>query len=131
MEKLKLRVNTDHVSMWLEDGIMNIIWKGTSISLEAAEHTVRHRLELSQGNSYPLYVDIRSIISVDGRTRKYLSSDLGTCQATAAALHVGNPVGKFLGRIFISMNSPMKPTEIFTDKTKALKWLKHFKAKSA
>jgi hypothetical protein len=127
MKNTQIRVDTNHVSMWVEHGIMNVIWKGSCISIEAAELTVKHRLELSAGNTYPLYVDIRSIISIDSKARKYLSSELGTCQALAAALHVNNPVGKFIGKLFIITNNPIKPTELFMDKNKALKWLERFK----
>lgn len=120
-------IDTEFVSIWLEHGIMNVIWKESKVSYELAESVVKLRLQLSQKNEYPLYVDARKIISIDARTREYLSGVEGTSQAKAAAIHVQNPVTKFLGNIFLNIDNPLRPAALFTNKQKALDWLEDYK----
>jgi hypothetical protein len=127
MQERKQYIETEYMTLWLEDGIMNVIFKGATISLEMAKQVVEHRLLLSQKKVYPLYVDIRNIIYIDAKTREFLSGEEGTCQASAAALHINNPVTKLLGNVFIATDNPIRPAELFTDKTKAMEWLAGFK----
>ena len=127
MSNLRKYIDTEYASIWLERGIINIIWKGNRISLEMAQEAVQHRLLLSQKKEYPLYVDIRNIVTVDAKTRNFLRGDVGTSQASAAALHVNNPVTKLIGKVFITIDTPSRPTALYTDKTKALEWLEGFK----
>ena len=127
MQELKQYIETEYVTIWLEDGIIHVIWKGATITLEMAKQCVEHRLLLSEEKVCPLYVDIRNVIYVDAKTRAFLSGEAGTCQASAAAIHINNPVTKFIGNVFISTDKPIRPAQLFTDKTKAMKWLEEFK----
>jgi hypothetical protein len=114
--------------MQLEDGVFHIVFeRDINMTLECAKDVLRLRLEITEFIDYPLYVDIRGILSIDRNARKYLSSQEGTKNALAAAIHVTNPISKFLGNLFIKVDKPDKPTKLFTDKTNALEWLKKIK----
>ena len=111
--------------MQLEDGVFHIVFeKYIIMTLECAKEVLNLRLEITEYKDYPLYVDIRGILSIDRNSRKYLSSQEGTKNALAAAIHVNNPISKFLGNLFIKVDKPEKPTKLFTDKKNALEWLK-------
>lgn len=110
-----------------EEGIIHAIFGlNTVLTIEYAKKLVDYRLSISGTKSYPLYIDIRGIISIDKQTRKFLSGVEGTKQASAAAIHVDNPISKLFGNMFIIIDRPEKPIKLFTSKAKALKWLKRF-----
>lgn len=110
---------------WIEDGIVHVVFKkGTVLSIDLAKKVVQERIKMSNGKDYPLYVDIRGVLSVDAKTRNYLSGEEGVKNALCAAVHVDNPMSKFFANLFIAVNKPIKPTKLFTDKEKAMKWLK-------
>ena len=117
----------DGAEIWIEDGIFNVTFKkDTVLSFEYAKRLVHQRLKMSNNIDFPLYIDIRGILSVDGKTRKYLRSGEGTQNAMAAAIHVASPISKFLGNLFITVDKPDKPTKLFTNRDKAIKWLRKF-----
>lgn len=118
--------DTDKIAkMQLEDGVFHVVFeKDINMTLECARVVLKQRLKMSEFKDYPLYVDIRGILSIDRNARKYLSSNEGTKNALAAAIHVNNPISKFLGNLFIRVDKPEKPTKLFTDKKNALAWLK-------
>lgn len=111
-----------------QEGTIHVIFGlNTVLTLEYAKKLVDYRLSISGAMSYPLYIDIRGVVSIDGQTRKFLSGVEGTIQAYAAAIHVDSPISKLFGNMFITIDRPEKPIKLFTSKAKALKWLKKFK----
>ncbi len=122
-------LDTDKIAkMQLEDGVFHVVFEtDINMTLECAKDVLKQRLEITEFKDYPLYVDIRGVLSIDRSARKYLSSHEGTKHALAAAIHVNNPISKFLGNLFIRVDKPDKPTKLFTDKANALEWLKKVK----
>lgn len=119
-------INT--AKIWIEDGIVQVVFEPNSnVSLDSAKEIIAHRLKITEFQNYPLYVDIRGILFVDEKTRKHLSSHEGTKCAIGAAIHVDNPISKFFGNLFITVNKPDKPTKLFTNKDRAIQWLKKIK----
>jgi hypothetical protein len=55
MQEHQQRIEAEHVKLWIEHGIMNVIWKGATISLEMDKSAVEHCLLLSQKNVYIIY----------------------------------------------------------------------------
>jgi len=108
----------------IEQGIFQVVFeRNTILVLEDAKRIVAQRLILSGDKEYPLYIDIRGIVSIDEPTRKYLAGPEGTSKVIKAAIHVDNPISKLLGNIFLTVDNPPKPAKLFTDKIKAMKWL--------
>lgn len=100
--------------------------QNTVLTLKLAKALVKQRLEVSNQTDFRLYIDIRNVISIDEQTRRYLAGSEGTQNAIAAAIHVENPLSKFLANLFIKVDKPLKPIKLFTQKRKALIWLKKF-----
>lgn len=112
----------------VENGIMHVVFeRDTVITLEIAKSIVEERIQLSENKAYPLYVDINCVLSIDVEAREYLKSDEAMVFALAAALHVSNPLSKFLGNLFITVDKPKKPIKMFNAESKALNWLKKYK----
>lgn len=58
-----------------------------------------------------------------------MASEAGCEGVIVAALIIDSPIGRVLGNFFISISRPLRPTKIFTDEIKAIKWLKKFAIK--
>jgi hypothetical protein len=116
---------------WIEEGIFCYVFEpNTILTLTAAKELVQERLKISGNLDYPLYIDVRGIISVDTEARNFLSGEEGTKNAIAAAIHVDNPMSKFFANLFLTVNKPQRPTKLFTKKEAAIRWLKKFKKSS-
>jgi hypothetical protein len=69
IEKIVTRVNT----VWLgEDGIARVIHvPGADVTLESAHETMAAYLKLNKGKRRPLFVDTKSMKSLEREARKY------------------------------------------------------------
>lgn len=123
-----LNIENDYVKIWIEDGIIHNIYKpNLEINLAVAKIMVRDRLRVSDGITYPLFVDISNLISVDIGAREYLSGGEATKLISAGAFYTTTPIAKFAGKLFLDVNQPKTPAQIFSDKQEALDWLQQFK----
>lgn len=57
--------------------------------------------------------------------REYISKELPK-YIKAMALISDSSMGKIIGNFFIKLNTPPYPTQIFSNKEKAVKWLKQY-----
>ena len=112
--------------MWKEEGIIFVKFiDKLDMTLENAKSGVQARLELSEGMSQPVLIDMRGIKSVTKEAREYLAEE-GAKLITAGALIVGSPLNRTLGNIFLWVNKPKVPTKLFTDEGEAREWLKPY-----
>ena len=119
----------EYVTGWVEDGIMFARFKVPTIEIETAKTCVVLRKEASQGLSYPVLIDARSVSNISKAARDYLASDEGTHLVVASALVIDSVVGKFLGNFFLQISKPKVPLRLFTTEQEAIKWLQQFKSK--
>lgn len=125
---MELYVKTKFAEMWLENEIIHVVHPPKiQITLEIAQECVEERLKLSAGNVYPLFSDLRNIVSVDEDARQYLSQGDAVKYLSAGAFLVGNSVNKLMAATFILFNRPVVPTKFFTNITEALRWLEYHK----
>jgi hypothetical protein len=116
------------VKIWIEKGIVHLVFEPeTFLSLSLIKQVVQHRISLFHDKDYPLFIDFRNVLSMETAARKFLKSDEASLHASAAAIQVGSPVSRFLVNLFITVDKPGKPIRMFTDKTRAIAWLKKFK----
>lgn len=123
-------LDTGHASYMLRDGILVINYKpGLEITLDIAKDIVNDRMKLTEGKSYPGFLDGRGLKSLDKEAREYFSSEEGRKGVSAAALLVGSVYTAFLGNFFltVTVGKVKIPTKIFTKEDKALQWLQQFK----
>lgn len=123
-----VKIDNVFVEIWLEDGIIYNTYKpNLVINLEIAKFMVKERLKISDGIARPLFADINNLISIDLEAREYLSGGDAIKFVKAGAIYCKNPIAKFAGKLFIDVNQPQAPTQIFTNKEEAIEWLKKFK----
>jgi|ERR1017187_1621548 hypothetical protein len=119
-------VDDDLFHIWMENGILNVVYKIKRLDLANSKRAVETRLNLDLVKSYPTYVDVSSIRSVTKEARDYMSSDIAIKNVSASAFLAGSVISKLMATFFLSYNKPNVPIKIFTDRNEALKWLGQF-----
>ena len=110
--------------MWLEDGILFCIFnKGIEIDLETARVCVKGRLDYSKGKSFPCVIDLTGLRSITREARAFMGNE-GAQGITAGAMITGNPLSRFIGNAFLTLNKPKVPARLFGDMASATEWIK-------
>jgi hypothetical protein len=123
-EQIVTKLNT----VWLgEDGIARVIHvPGAEVTLEDAQETMAAYLKLNQGKRRPLFVDTKSMKSIDREARKYFAGEEAAKVACAVALIIDSPVSRVLGNFYLGVSHPQLPTRLFSSEAEALEWLKGY-----
>lgn len=123
---MKESIDFQYGSIVVENGIMKCSFYDLhELTLEITKHLVAKRVEHSEGVSYPCLFDISKIKHSTKEARDYLANE-GNELVTASAILVESAVLKMAANFYVSVNKPVKPTRLFTDKESALAWLKQF-----
>ena len=118
----------EYVEIWIEDGIIFEVFKpGTTINLEAGKKVVADRLKISNGKTMPLFVDMRQLLSINKETRRYMASQDALHYLSAGAFLVKSTINRMAFNAFRIISKPPIPTKGFTNREKALNWLKYVK----
>lgn len=121
-------LENEYVEIWIEDGIIYEVFKpGAVLNLEAGKKVVADRLKVSGGTTMPLFVDIRQLVSIDKETRKYMATGEALHYLCAGAFLVKSALNRLTFNAFRVFSAPSIPTKGFTDKEKALNWLRYIK----
>lgn len=124
----KVTVDNEHIEIWIEDGIIFNSYKpNLVINLEIAKKMVAARHQVSDGKARPLFIDISNLVSVDLEAREYLAGEEAIKLVTAGAIYSTNPISKFAGKLFLDVNKPQRPSQIFNNKEEAIEWLQQYK----
>ncbi|MBB6612612.1 hypothetical protein H7F15_16330 [Pontibacter sp. Tf4] len=127
MEKNTDIYETPHAKMFIEDGILHFYYKEiNTMDLEVARQCVSDRMSFTKNQAYPCLVDVIKLKNFTKEARDYFASD-GNVGITANAILTSSTVTKMMANFYITVNKPHNPTLMFTDKQKALEWLKQFK----
>ncbi|MDN5217016.1 hypothetical protein QQ020_33405 [Fulvivirgaceae bacterium BMA12] len=124
-EKLHYLEN-EYVELWVEDGVIYEVFKpGTVMNLEAGKKVVADRLKVSNRTVMPLFVDMRQLININQETRRFMASKDAVHYLSAGAFLVKGMLTRLVFNTFLIISTPRIPTKGFTDKEKALTWLKY------
>jgi len=114
----------------IREGIIIATYKpNVNIDLEAAKISVEERIKLCDGKNYPLLVDGSTVTAVTKEARDYFGSDTGSYLLSASAIYTNSLLATYLANFLIAVNlmrSPI-PVKLFTDKKKAISWLKKYR----
>lgn len=116
----------ERINLKVEDGIAYAELYIEDITLEVAMQMVETRYNVTNGNVYPVVVDISRIKSVTKEARDFLSGGKATEKISAAALYTNSLISRIVANFFLGFSRPDIPIRIFTSKAEALKWAKHY-----
>ncbi len=125
---MKGYIDTPYYKMWLENGIIYHVYKpDLIITIDIAREMVNHRLELTNATTYPVFIDVRNLISIKADARKHLAGPEAVKYVSAGAIYLDNYLHYLTGMVFLKIDTPAIPSRLFTGKEKALRWLEMFK----
>jgi len=108
-----------------EDGILcTSCVPDTIMTLEEARFSTRITNELQENIPHPLLCDLSNVVKMTKECREHFAGKEHGETFTKSALLVSNPISKIIGNFFLGLNKPIKPTRLFTNKEKAIEWLK-------
>lgn len=128
MQKLNYYEN-DFCEYWIDEfGVVHEIFKSTFslLDLEVAKIITTDRLKVSNGVARPLYVELGKATKIDRAANRYLSTGPAMECLTATGILVRDQIEKLGANIYTGFFKPSVPTRFFTDKDKALDWLRHY-----
>jgi hypothetical protein len=132
MQKLNYYEN-DFCEYWIDEfGVVHEIFKSTFsvLNLEVATIITMDRLKVSNGVARPLYVELGKATKMDRAANRYLSTGPAMECLTATGILVRDQIEKLGANIYTGFFKPSVPTRFFTDKEKALEWLRLYTQKS-
>ena len=100
--------------------------KQDMVDIEKAKMMVKERVAFCEGESRPHLFDISDLKKVSKEARDYFANEGNEC-VTASAIIVTSPVIKIIANFFIIVNKPKNPTQLFTKRKEAIKWLAQYK----
>ncbi len=107
-----------------DDGILEHRFHDESVlTLAGSEELIEYSLSIVDGSMPVLAVGTR-IRHVERDARIYLTRGLPSRRLTRRlAMIAGTPVSRIVGNIFLGLNKPPFPTQLFTDEERAAAWL--------
>ena len=127
---MDIELSSEYVTMTFRDGILEGRYADLAvIDLEAAKLIVEQRKKATNYQVSPILIDGRKLKSIDKPARDYFASEAGSELLTAAALLADSAFTKHIGNFFlrISFRKQKIPIQLFTDREKAIEWLKQFR----
>ena len=128
---IKMReVSNEYIRYWVEDGILHSEFK-QDITLHASlcSKIIELRHEISEGKKQYWCYDFKHVTSMPRDGKEY-AEKYGQDYLYASAAIVYNHLQKYIVNIFIAIKNPKIPFKAFTNKEKAVQWLKEIKEKN-
>ncbi len=112
----------------LEPGIIKIVVRESEfLELEDVKLMHEANLKLSENKSFCVLLDVtRKYFSVSTEGKELLAGEEYSKVLKASAFVVTSLATKIMGSLFIKINKPKSPTQLFTNENQALEWLKNF-----
>ncbi len=118
-------IENEYVSIYFKDGIIFASYQPNfKMDIGIAKKTILYRKEVSAGRGdLPLLADVRNLKAVTDDARELLAGEDGHKGLLAVAVLTNNPIQNLLANFYLKLSKPPIPTQLFTDKDKALRWL--------
>ncbi len=111
----------------LDDGIVeNYIKSGNVIEMEDLEELKKISAELAGHKPYVILVTSGELASFSKEARELSASKTFITNAKAKAIIVDSIAKKIIGNFYLKVNKPYLQTKLFSEREKALQWLRTF-----
>ena len=124
MKIIDLKNSTIHLRT---DGIMHVhIKEGADMLLQDAVLVVEAIGEIGNSKKFPVYIDCGDYAFIDKEVRTFSASKEANIYTLADAIAYHSLAQKLVDDFYLKQNRPEIPTKIFSEKEKAITWLKTF-----
>ncbi len=109
----------------LEPGIIeNVINDGVIIEPSDVLEFKQANENLAKGQPYAVLVNFAEVVSIKREAKELVASKDFKRQAVAQALLINSTGQKIVANFYLQFNKPHLPTKAFTDRDKALEWIR-------
>ncbi len=125
-------ITTSVASLHLEDGVAHFQMLDPNPSLESYQQHFRDSKPLFEAGILPLPAMVYTAGGKIGYTkevRDFMSTAEFGEYVTAMAIIVDSVIARVAANLFLKVSHVVYPTQLFTDKEKALTWLQQYKRK--
>lgn len=118
-------LQTEMGDVYVEDGIIVTIMKHPNITLEVAKkHQEQMMARFADLFPAPMLADTTHLRHVSKEARDYWAKPENSGHVRCTALLIQSTFARIAGNLFLQFNKPKFPTKLFTDKAKAVEWLR-------
>lgn len=119
-------LDTAYVRFEFDDDVLIATYKkGITITLDIAKEIVRERIEFTEHRPVRVLLTDRGVSSFNKAARDYLASPEGTQLIKAAAILCESPATAMIGNFFVKVSRPSIPVRLFTNRERAIGWLRN------
>lgn len=115
------------LKFWVEEGILNAIYKTEEIDLDTAKRATQEKLAFTKGRSFLSLVDYSKVKKTSKEARDYFTQEEASKDITALAILSESYLGNIIVNFYLKISIPKFPTKLFTNKEDAVTWLKNQK----
>ena len=121
-----LKTNTA-IAWYLDSTLFVECLPDAVITLEDAVEHIERSSEIIEERDFVQLIDMRRLKSITREARVLYSRKNSNLNCKAVALLVSSPLSRVIANFFLGMNKPDRPIKLFTNKEKAITWLKTHK----
>ena len=111
---------------WISGNILFFEYKpGVVINLVVAQRIVMDRMQMQKEKAYPVLCDVSGIADSDKAARDYLAQH-GSVLTKAVGIVVQRTLSMVMISFYLKISKPQVPTKVFSDRAKALAFLRAF-----
>jgi hypothetical protein len=120
------RYSLEKIEIFRLEGIIieNIIKEGVVLELADVKGIKEINLQICNNQNYALLVDAKDESTITEDARALLASEELAKFNIAKAIIIHTHKQKILGNLYLTVNRPHVKTRLFTDREKALNWLR-------
>jgi hypothetical protein len=107
-----------------DDVLIATYKKGRRITFDIAKEIVRERIEFTERQPVLVLLIDRGVTRFDKAARDYMASSEGTKYIKAGAILCEGPATAMIGNFIVKVNKPHIPVRLFTNRERAIGWLK-------
>ncbi|WGF92176.1 hypothetical protein [Aequorivita marisscotiae] len=115
---------TNFCKFWTDGDILFVIYKPIPyLNIDIAKNIVASRLQFQEGKREAIFCDTRGIMDSSKMARDYLALE-GSVLTRRIAIFDDRNIAKVMLKYYLFRNVPLVPTAVFTDRDKAIIFLK-------
>jgi hypothetical protein len=112
------------IDLTLNNGIMYAVFNCKHVTEQMIDDVIRLKISICGKDEYPQLADARKVRLVTKAAReRMVQKDAGE-NISKVAVWVNNEAQRIIIEFFDAIYHPLKPTKVFTNKEKAIDWLK-------
>ncbi|MEX0968573.1 MAG: hypothetical protein WD077_15180 [Bacteroidia bacterium] len=121
------RIDNEHISIWIEDDIVFVLFRPkVHYDLALARKVVAERLQVTGNRRLCMIGDLTEMDPATKEARAYFSSEEATKNIISGAFITPSKFIEIATNLWLSFNKPAVPVRLFTDKEKAIEWVKSY-----